>query len=230
MAAVSSKPLIFVVVALLVVALMFSLYSGFAFAAPKHPNWGKKGDCYLAYEGTTNEVTICCWSEAGVRVCQSCKTGEVATGAKCGEVQRSREVAPPPPPGPKGPLGSIPEGGGVLPGLEQTPPSPPTPNITGEIAPPPPPGPRVPLGAAPEVAPPTAPGAEEQQTQPPTAEDGSQQPPTEPLCPEGQVLDEQSGLCVLEEPQPAEQPEEQPQAEEPEQSSEQEQQPSEGGQ
>jgi hypothetical protein len=33
-------------------------------------------------------------------------------------------------------------------------------------------------------------------------------------CPEGQVLDEESGICVLEEMQSSEQPEEQSQAEE----------------
>jgi hypothetical protein len=31
---------------------------------------------------------------------------------------------------------------------------------------------------------------------PPTAEDGSEQPPNQPLCPEGQVLDEDLGFCV----------------------------------
>jgi hypothetical protein len=59
------------------------------------------------------------------------------------------------------------------------------------------------------IPPPTGPlGETAPQAAPPTAEDGSEQPPTQPLCPEGQVLDEDTNLCV---PVPQEQEEQQQQ-------------------
>jgi hypothetical protein len=72
--------------------------------------------------------------------------------------------------------------------------------------------------AAPLVPPITGPlGETAPQVAPSTAEDGTGQPPTEPLCPEGQVHDEESGICVPEQPEtPAEEPaESQPEEEQP---------------
>lgn len=66
--------------------------------------------------------------------------------------------------------------------------------------------------AEPPLSPPTgALGEIDPQVAPPTADESTEQPPTEPLCPEGQILDEDTNLCVLEEP---EVPEEQPAEEE----------------
>jgi hypothetical protein len=66
-------------------------------------------------------------------------------------------------------------------------------------------------------------GAAPRTVEPPAAEDEAAQSPPEPLtdCPEGQILDEETGLCVLEEPGVAE--------EEPEPAEEQEEQPTEEG-
>jgi hypothetical protein len=56
------------------------------------------------------------------------------------------------------------------------------------------------------------------ETQTPTVEEEEPVPP----CPEGQVLDEETGLCVLEEPETAVE-EEEPEQPEPEESEQQEQ-------
>jgi hypothetical protein len=57
-----------------------------------------------------------------------------------------------------------------------------------------------------QTSPPFVPGFFERQQEQPPAEGAAEQPP----CPEGQVLDEETGICVLEEsdaPEESEQPE-----------------------
>lgn len=77
------------------------------------------------------------------------------------------------------------------------------------------------------------PAPEENMTTVPSATEETQpalvQEEPVPTCPEGQVLDEETNLCVLEEPQGDEQYEEEPQGEEEEQSSEGEDSEDNGG-
>ena len=100
----SSKTTISVVISFLVVTLMFSSFSWFeAFAAPKDPNWGKKGQCE---NNEDSSKTRCCWTVGKVTYCQTCRTDVVATGANCGPVQ-SAKVAPTPPPTQKCPENTV---------------------------------------------------------------------------------------------------------------------------
>jgi hypothetical protein len=234
-----SKPLIFVVISVLVVALVHSSYSGFeAFAEPKDPKWDTAESC--VYHGEV-EGTTCCWGETDILDpegeaiiwCQTCKV--VAGGhEECGPVGVDLDRSS------TGPLAPLEDGV-----LEQ----PPTPPPTGPFVPPQggvlqqPPveeGGSQPLTRGQEgVLPPAGvskqPPAEQGTTEPPATE-GAQPAIVEeepaPVCPEGlefnedlgfcvpedcpegQVLDEESGICVLEQPEAAEEEPEQAEPEE----------------
>ena len=192
-----SKPLTFVVISVLVVALVYVSISALnVFAAPNKapPN----ADCVLEdVPGVTDKVQTCCWTEMtygssfAVKFCQHCNSD----GTGCGLKTQIGLTSPPS--GPVAPLQ-----GGVL---EQPPTPPPT-------------GPAAPLQGGvlerQQLQPPAEQGVAElpppatEETQPATAEEEQ----SVPVCQEGQVLDEESGICMLEE-QPA--AAEEPQAEEP---------------
>jgi hypothetical protein len=236
-----SKPLIFVVISVLVIALAYSSISAFNVFAAQRGDAPSDADCE---EDVFTDTTYCCWTETDpsdpegidLNYCQSCSTNG------CEPKRPDRR--------PEGPT----TGEGISPG------------VTGGLEQPPtfsPFNPAAPLQGGvleeqqPPTPPPSAPGASpgilEQQEQGSSPELGfseRQQPPpateqTQPAtvdeeqsvpvcqeglefnedlgfcvpedCPEGQVLDEESGICVLEEPEVVEQ-------EEPEQQSEPEEQ------
>jgi hypothetical protein len=217
------RSLIFVVISLLVVALVYgSIPTSGVFAAPKDPNFG--GNCETIHvPGSGGRyVQTCCWTESvppGTgnpnlggsmeAYCQECVFqlgNENALSCSDKELQYLESTVPG--------LGEFPEGGV----LEQPPPPP-----TGPFAPP--------QGGVIQQPPSEGEGAQpltrgqgvlpqgsalqQQQQQPtdeeaartvePPAEEEATLPPPEPLpCPEGQVLDEETGLCVPEEPEQSE--------------------------
>lgn len=220
-----SKPVIFVVISILVVVLIYSSVSASGvFAVPPDDNWGEsRGTCETSGDGLT---VTCCWRERipgsilGESYCQTCKKTVTGGGIRIDCDPKELQFREQPPT----------TGEGVLPQdgvLEQ----PPTPPPTGPVAPLqdgvleqlPSEGVIPPLKQGKGVLP--RDGVLEQQpadqgaAEPPATE-GSQPAIVEeepvPPCPEGQVLDEESGLCVLEEteaaeePEPAEELEEQP--------------------
>lgn len=216
------KHLIFVAISVLVVAFAIISYLGFeAFAVPRDPNYVPNEKCMPNMDGTR---LTCCWDEPDIlnpgefiHWCQSCDFD----GGNCGEVFSQS-------PQPTGPF--APPQDGVL----EQPPAPPSdpaaPLQDGEVLQQPPgegvaPPPTRGQGVLPEDGvlqqPPAdeGTGAAPRTVEPPTSDEATQPPPeTLPGCPEGQVLDEESGLCVQEEPE-AEEPE-QAQSDEEEQSAE----------
>ncbi len=115
--ALYSKPAIFVVISVLVVAFIYSSYSR-AFAEPADRNWGEGGGCDVSPDFN---VVTCCWTEPDlynpgelVTWCQSCDF----YGENCGPVQLDRiRTGPFAPPQGDGVLQQPPsEGeGGILP-------------------------------------------------------------------------------------------------------------------
>jgi hypothetical protein len=245
-----SKPLIFVVISVLVVALVYGSVSVFsAYALPRDPK-NDGSDCDFAEgEGIGSR---CCWFEVvpegtgdpgrGGNVEQYCQTCRAVDsdgdgsqdGVDCeqkelqylestvpgvGEFPEGGVLDQPPPP-PTGPF--VPPQGGVL---QQTP------GEGGGLQPPT----RGQEGVLPPAGVSKQPPAEQGTTEPPATE-GAQPAIVEeepaPVCPEGQVfneesglcvpeecpegqvLDEDAGLCVVEEPEAEEEPEQQSQPEE----------------
>lgn len=230
------------VVLFLGIALICSSFTPFiVLAAPPASGWGSSKDCVL--NKTSGEVR-CCWRERvpgqilGVEYCQTCE--RTAKGWECKQKERQSMLAPPT-------TGEdiFPEDTGVL----EQPPTPPQslPPTVGEnilqqdlgILEEAPSQGVPPLkqgeGVLPELGfleqQPADQGVAEppatEATQPAAVEEelGPSCPEGQVLdeesglcvledCPEGQVLDEESGLCVLEEPEAIEEPEEQPTEEE----------------
>jgi hypothetical protein len=218
--AMQRRSLILVVIPALVI-----VYGSFSELAQGKPVAGEYIDCNL---GEIYGTITCCWYEEVVRygiltskyVCQTC----TEDGTNCGPIEDWRAIKG----GDdvKGPLGKE----GVLQPL--TPPRSVPPTVGENIL-------QQDLGVLEQTPsqglPPLKQGqgvlpqdgvleqepADQEAVEPPTTE--GTQPPTieqEPVpCPEGQVLDEESGICVLEEPETAE--------EEPAQSDPEEEQPSE---
>jgi hypothetical protein len=202
-----------VAISVLVVTLAYSSISAFNVFAVQRGEAPPNADCD---ENPISDTAQCCWTETdpndpeGIELnwCQSCSTNG------CNPKFPAPVGPRPPPSGPVAPLQ-----GGVL---EQTPTPPPSgpaaPLQEGEVLQQPPSqGVAPPLtrgqGVLPEDGvlqqPPADDGTAPRTVEPPV-EDEATQPP-EPLtdCPEGQILDEETGLCVLEEPEPAEEAEEQ---------------------
>ena len=132
------RSLTFVVISVLIVALVYS-------SLPK---------TYVTFASQSSSITpIKCEvadNPAFVECCQTSKRGpgdieihwctmcdNTDPPSNCGERYPSTDIGPPPPPGPGRPLGSIPEGGGVLPELQQNPQSQPQSRETApaELAP-----------------------------------------------------------------------------------------------
>ena len=199
-------------ISVLVVAFIYSSYSR-AFAEPADPNWGEGGGCDVSPDFN---VVTCCWTEPDlynpgelVTWCQSCDF----YGENCGPVQLDRSRT-----GPFAP----PQGDGVL----QQPPS------EGE-------GGILPLTRSQSVLPQDSVLQEQQEQQQQPTDQGAAEPPatTEPAtaeeelpvpvcqedlefnedlgfcapteCPERQILNEETGHCVLEEQEAVVEPEEQ---------------------
>jgi hypothetical protein len=191
-----SRPLIFVVMSLLVVALMYSSLSEFyVFAEPPDPCFGtgcEGGYCMDTFLG----VVQCCWlgPNGMTDICQECWTDDDGEFYYCDPPRTKGRsdtgVFAPPPSGvaPPPPTESCPENtardvnGNCTP-LTQTPETPVPKSGLGNL---------LPEGVF------EGPASLEELPQgaPPTAEDGSEQPPNQPLCPEGQVLDDETGVCV----------------------------------
>lgn len=218
---ISSKSLIIVVISVLVVALIYSTpYTFIVFAAPKGSGFDN-GVCTNSPETLS---ATCCWLDVdkGETVCQTCSINlETGDFEDCDPEEIQYKTTPPT------------TGEGVLPQdgvLEQ----PPTPPPSGPAAPlqdggvlqqPPSEGVAPPLTRGQGVLP------QDGVLQQPPADEGTEAAPrtVEPPstadeatpCPEGQVLDEEAGLCVLEEPEVVDVPE-QSEPEEPEQQSSEE--------
>lgn len=201
--AVSSKPVIPVVISVLGVALIYSSISiSDIFAVPPDKNWGNE-DNTCTYSKVAPDLVTCCWTEGVTTYCQDCVLMPGSTEWNC-QPKTTLFLEQPPTPPPSGPAAPL-QDGGVL----QQPPS-------QGVVPPLTRG----QGVLPENGvlqqPPADDGTAPRTVEPP-AEDEATQPQDveeEPLCPEGQVLDEESRLCVLEEPE--EQESEEPEQTEPE--------------
>jgi hypothetical protein len=122
------------VISVLVFALVYSSFSAFhVFAAPPAAGLlSPDADC--DYDERTPTSIFCCWTESatepfGIKFCQTCE-GDGDCGAVYPVYPELEQPPTPPSPGPGAPLGSIKEGG-VLPELQQTLPSPPTPPVGG---------------------------------------------------------------------------------------------------
>lgn len=167
------------VISVLVIAFVYSSISiSEIYAVPPDKNWGTE-PCIFS---KVSALVTCCWFEGTTRYCQDCVSlpGESRPNCNPKETLFLEQPPTPPPSGPAAPL----QDGGVL----QQPPV-----TRGQ-------------GVLPEDG-----ALQQQQQQPadeeaartvePPTEDETTQPTQEPLpCPEGQVLDEETGLCVLEEP------------------------------
>jgi hypothetical protein len=221
-----NKPLIFVLITGLVLALVYSpaATTFYVFAAPPASGFLNPDGCNFPSGGSGNlksgDKVACCWREGPAQdivKCQTCTWTEGVGYSGCSNPQTMVEGRLPG-------LGTLPEDG-VL-----------------EVPPTPPSGPAAPLqGGVLEQQPPSQEGAapltrgqgvlpEEgvlqqeptdggtgstPRTVEPPSEDEATQPLTEPVppCPEGQVLNEETNLCVLEEQEATEEPtteEEQP--------------------
>jgi hypothetical protein len=188
---------------LVITSLTFLISGAICSQLSVHPAFGVEPDpCFdlpcLNRKCENNEggSATCCWQESpgGDVVCQTCHvntdTGEFENCSDVGSIGKpGAGVLAPPPSGvaPPPPTESCPENtardaqGNCTP-LTQTPETPVPKSGLGNL---------LPEGvfegpASPEEVP---------QGAPPTAEDGSEQPPNQPLCPEGQVLDEDTNLC-----------------------------------
>jgi hypothetical protein len=221
------------------------------YAEPPTSGWEQSKDC--TGNPSEGKGQTCCWRERipgqilGKTYCQTCKTKDYPSGPMECTKKEPQALEQPPTPQPFDP--TAPLQGGVLEQQEQTPPtSAPgtTPGVLqqleeGDFAP----------GIAPgflrqqEQQPPAGEGAAElppppatEETQPATEE---QEEPAVPVCqeglefnenlgfcvptecPEGQVLDEEAGVCVLEEPEVIEQEGPERQQSEPEEQDQQQQ-------
>ena len=192
------------VISVLVVALVYSPAAStfYVFAVPPDPGWSDSGSCLAGLPTNDGYPTLeCCWRERipgsiglGEKYCQTCTIGPAGTVCSQKELQFFEgrtpglavlpedgvlEQPPTPPSGPAAPL----QDGGVL----QQPP-------TQGVAPPLTRGQGVlPQDGVLQQTP------SDEGTEPPV-EDEATQPPSELLeddCPEGQILDEETGLCVL---------------------------------
>jgi hypothetical protein len=226
------KSLIFVVISAILAALVYNPSSISNVFVQGKPVYGAYIDCDL---GEIYGTITCCWEEQfpdyQARVCQTCHED----GTNCGPIVKTSEEPPKPP-------RSVPPTAGEnilqqdLGVLEQTPSQGLPPLKQGQGV--------LPQDGVLEQAPADQGAAElppttTEETQPATVEEE----PSAPVCqgglefnenlgfcvpedcPEGQVLDEESGICVLEEPEAAEDPaqsepqEEQSEPEQPEQQS-----------
>jgi hypothetical protein len=202
------RSVIFVVISFLVVMLVYTPSSTFAV-----PNRSNDQRCSPTGQQTPNggQEVRCCWFESvppGTGYdgsdqeiyCSECEDGGTRGKINCNDPYLSfRDV----------PKGTVPlQGGGVLEDPPTPSPSGPAPPLQGGgvLEQPPTEGVAPPLTRGQGVLP------KEGVLEQPPAEDETTQPLTEPLppCPEGQILDEESGLCVLEEPEVTEEPEQQP--------------------
>jgi hypothetical protein len=207
------KSLIFVVISAILAALVYNSSSTSNVFVQGKPVYGAYIDCDL---GEIYGTITCCWEEQfpeyQTRVCQTCHED----GTNCGPIVKTSEEPPKPP-------RSVPLPPTVgenmlqrdLGVLEQTPSQGLPPLKQGQGV--------LPQDGVLEQAPADQGAAEAPRTVEPPAKEGAAQSPPESLtdCPEGQILDEETGLCVLEEPGVAE--------EEPEPAEEQEEQPTEEG-
>ena len=67
-----AKPLIFAGISVFVVALVYISSTPFiVYAERPDPNWWKSNDCGT-HGGGTVRMTWCCWTENGVKYCQTC--------------------------------------------------------------------------------------------------------------------------------------------------------------
>jgi hypothetical protein len=262
----ASKPLIFVVISVLVVALVYSSISAFNVFAVQRGDAPPDADCEV---DVFSDTSYCCWTETdpgdpeGIELnyCQSCSTNgcnpkrpdrrpegpttgeEISPGVTGGLEQ----PATPRPFDPTAPLQ-----GGVL-QQQQTPPTsaPGTsPGVLqqleqGDFAPGFAPGflrqqeQQPPSEGAAELLPPpateeTPPATEEMEQAVPVCQDDLEFNeglgfcvPTD--CPEGQALNEEAGICVLEQPEVAEEQEEPEQQQSEQEEQDQEQQSSDEG-
>jgi hypothetical protein len=233
---VRHKSIMFAIISLLAVSLIYSSFSEVLFAAPRDPRWGSGSTCNFDTPGDTSTIT-CCWREQipgsvlGEAYCQSCTWDEL-TGSYSDCDPKELQMRPLP-------EGDLPQaeivppnrtlpGGGDLPTLEQVP------EETGTIEAHAPGGCAVP-GPCPAFPPPPPPPPPPNHVVPQTPLGGAEiteqnLPELVPTCLEGQVLDEETNLCVPVESQGVEQPEVQqlePQEPEEEQSEPEEEQPSE---
>jgi hypothetical protein len=216
-----NKPLIFVVISVLVVALVYSpaATTFYVFAAPPNRGFLNSESCNNKPDIKSGDKVACCWNEHGAegitfRMCQQCTWTEGVGYSNCNKPRSipitSGEgiVAPleegvleqPPTPSPSGPAAPL-QDGGVL---QQTPGQGAAPPLTRD------------QGVLPQDGvlqqEPTDEGTESTpRTVEPPAEDEATQPSTEPVtpCPDGLVFDEETDLCVLEEPPVTETPEQQ---------------------
>jgi hypothetical protein len=199
MALNASKPLIFVVISTLIIALIYSSCPPFIVYAAPEAGWRSSQDCTVTSFGGV----LCCWKEDGVEYCQTCiripygTPGTEEGGWECTTKEKSLEQPPTSSPfDPTAPLQ-----GGVLEQPPTPPPFDPTAPLQGGVL----------EQQEPPMPPTFAPGFLERQQEQPTSDQGAAEPSAtertqpatdeeEPLppCPEGQVLDEETGLCVME--------------------------------
>jgi hypothetical protein len=223
-----SKPLLFVVISLLVVPLIYGPTSTFSV-----PNRSNSVNCAGTGGQSAGGLALvrCCWQErvapgtgnpdlgGNIEIyCSECEDGGTRGKINCSDPELQYRGAP------KGTLPPL--EGGVLEDPLTPSPSGPAPPIKGGVLE------QLEQGSLPEL------GFSERQQQPPADQGVAEQPPAtegaqpatveeEPVspcpegqilneetglcvledCPEGQVLDEESNLCVLEEPEAAEEPE-----------------------
>jgi hypothetical protein len=221
------RPVISVVISVLVIALVYSSFSSSTvFGADMDPGFRNSKSCTVKVT-ENQDIKTCCWRERvpgqllGKEYCQTCTTG--AAGSTSCQEKKPQALEQPPTPLPFDP--TAPLQGGVL--EQQQPQTPPTfapgasPDVLEQL--------EQSEGVSPgflerQQQPPADQGAAEL---PPTTTEGTQpatveEEPSAPVCqgglefnedlgfcvpedcPKGQVLDEESGICVLEEPETAE--------------------------
>ncbi|MGH9984962.1 MAG: hypothetical protein ACRD8W_13515 [Nitrososphaeraceae archaeon] len=190
------------VISVLVVALVYSpaTTTFYVFAAPPVEEFLNSGDCRVPPSLQTGSYVTCCWNNMrGYLTCQTCQWTQNVGYSNCSNVESALEQTPTPPPsGPAAPLqdGVLeqPPGQGVAPPLTRGQGVLPQDGVLQQQEP-------ADQGEAELQAP--------EETKPANAEEVP-----ELVCPEGQVIDEETGLCVLEETEVVEEPEEQPTEEE----------------
>lgn len=166
----------------------------YVFAAPPAGGFLNSESCYVPDDLKTGGKVSCCWGDK-VTICQTCKWTEGVGYSDCNTPSIMPVLEQPPTPPSSGPAAPLQDGV-----LEQPP--------SQGVAPP--------LTRGQGVLPqngvlqqqPTDQGAAPRTVEPPAEDEAAQSPP-EPLtdCPEGQILDEETGLCVLEETEVVEEPE-----------------------
>jgi hypothetical protein len=196
-----SKAVIFVVISVLVVALGYSpSYTFSVFGQGR--NMGE-----YACEFVAGGKLECCALDLDTydTWCTTCDN--TIPPSNCSEAELQFKEQPPTPPTPPLTPRGTPPLGEIAPEAEQPPAPPqPTPRTPGQSVLP---------GEGVLQQPPADDGTAPRTVEPPTADEATQ-PPPEPLtdCPEGQILDEETGLCVLEETEAVEEPEPAEEAEE----------------